>query len=124
MYIAIDFDGTIVRHEYPKIGEPLPGAIFYLDRFIKSGAKLILFTMRSGKTLAEAEKFLKALGIEFYGINVNPDQYRWTQSPKAWAHLYIDDAGHGCPLVTGDGKPYVDWPVLGPEVLAKIKDHR
>ena len=27
MYIAIDFDGTIVDHRFPEVGEPVPGAI-------------------------------------------------------------------------------------------------
>ena len=27
MIIAVDFDGTIVTHEYPKIGKPIPFAI-------------------------------------------------------------------------------------------------
>ncbi len=27
MIIAVDFDGTIVKHKYPEIGEPIPFAI-------------------------------------------------------------------------------------------------
>ena len=27
MIIAVDFDGTIVEHEYPRIGKPIPFAI-------------------------------------------------------------------------------------------------
>ena len=32
MTIAVDFDGTIVTHEYPKIGKPIPFAIDALKR--------------------------------------------------------------------------------------------
>jgi len=27
MYICVDFDGTIVEHEFPAIGLPVPGAV-------------------------------------------------------------------------------------------------
>ncbi len=32
MIIAVDFDGTIVTHEYPKIGKEIPFAIDTLKR--------------------------------------------------------------------------------------------
>ena len=32
MIIACDFDGTIVTHEYPKIGKPIPFAIQTLKK--------------------------------------------------------------------------------------------
>ena len=46
MYIAIDFDGTCVTHEYPNIGKDI-GAIPVLKQLVKDGHKLILYTMRS-----------------------------------------------------------------------------
>ena len=36
MIIACDFDGTIVTHEYPKIGKPIPFAIQTLKKLIAS----------------------------------------------------------------------------------------
>ena len=33
MIIAVDFDGTIVTHEYPKIGKDIPFAIDVLNRY-------------------------------------------------------------------------------------------
>lgn len=123
MIIAIDFDGTIVHHEYPAVGEPVHGAVFYMDRFIKAGAKLILFTMRSNGGLDDAKDYLKDIGLEFYGFNVNPDQFIWTSSPKPYANIYIDDAAFGCPLIyPEDGRPYVDWDIVGPVVLKIIKN--
>ena len=35
MTIAVDFDGTIVTHEYPKIGRDIPFAIATLKRLQK-----------------------------------------------------------------------------------------
>ena len=45
MYIAVDFDGTCVTHEYPKVGKDI-GAAPVLKKLIKEGHQLILHTMR------------------------------------------------------------------------------
>lgn len=122
MDIAIDFDGTIADHCFPSIGDPVPGAFEWMKRFQDAGARLILFTMRSDRTLVQAVKFCQQRGIEFFGLNNNPEQRRWTSSPKAYAEIYIDDAAFGCPLlVNPGGRAYVDWSIVGPEVLERIK---
>ena len=121
MYIAIDFDGTCVTHDYPRIGKDI-GAIEVLKRLIKSGHKLILNTMRSGKELQDAIDWFKENGIELYGANKNPSQKSWTNSPKVYAHMYIDDAALGCPLkmdLNLSDRPFVDWD----GVLTLLKDH-
>ena len=46
--IGIDFDGTIVEHKYPEIGNPVPGALETMKDLIQQGHKIILWTMRSG----------------------------------------------------------------------------
>lgn len=124
MIIAVDFDGTIARHVYPEIGQEVPGAIDWMIKFQQSGARLVLWTMRSGDTLTEAVKFCGDNGVMFYGINNNPAQSSWTSSPKAYAQIYIDDAAFGCPLIyPADGsRPYVDWQIVGPEVLKRIRN--
>lgn len=125
MYICVDFDGTIVKHTYPQIGGPVPGAIEWMKEWNAHGAKIILWTMRSTDTLKEAIDYLKAHGVELYGVNENPYQRSWTISPKAYAHIYVDDAAYGCPLIHPKDpgqRPYVDWTNLGPEILNKLKD--
>ena len=97
MVIAIDFDGTCVTHEYPKVGKEI-GAVNVLKKLIDKGYKLILWTMRSGKELYEAQLWFKNHNIPLYGVQRNPEQDSWTKSPKAYAQLYIDDAALGCPL--------------------------
>ncbi len=97
-------------NDFPYMGKPVPYAIVTLKKLIKKECKIILYTMRSGKYLDEAEDYLHSNNIELYGININPKQNEWTSSPKAYAHLYIDDAAVGCPLIYGEHiKPYVDW---------------
>jgi hypothetical protein len=110
--IAIDFDGTCVTHEYPTIGEDI-GAQEVLKDLIN--CKLILYTMRSGKELKDAVNWFNKNNIELWGINENPEQKSWTTSPKIYAHIYIDDAALGCPLIYLNeiGKrPYVDWQAI------------
>ena len=109
MIIAVDFDGTCVTHEYPNVGESV-GAERVLKLLVNKGHQLILWTMRSGSTLDDAIKWFADNKIPLYGVNKNPTQFRWTESPKAYAHMYIDDAAFGVPLCGNpSGRPYVDW---------------
>jgi hypothetical protein len=121
MYVCVDFDGTVVDHRYPDIGKPAPEAITWLKRIQSYGAKIILFTMRCdseehGNLLSEAVDYLESNGVVLYGVNRNPDQDSWTSSPKAYGHMYVDDAAVGCPLVhpKGFSRPCVDWKQVGP----------
>lgn len=114
MTIAIDFDGTCVTHEYPEVGRDL-GATTILKTLVDNGHKLILLTMRSGKMLEDAKHWFEERGIILYGVNENPSQKQWTKSPKVYAHLYIDDANLGVPLVKNSiasNRPYVDWKLV------------
>lgn len=112
MYIAIDFDGTCVTHDYPRIGKDIH-AIPVLKRLVANGHKLILNTMRSGDELADAIQWFIDNNIELFGVNENPTQKSWTASPKVYAHMYIDDAAFGCPLLSVpelSDRPFVNWP--------------
>ena len=108
---AIDFDGTCVDHQYPYIGEDVPGAVEVLRIISLGGDKLILNTMRSDRALQLALNWFEHHDIPLYGINENPDQKEWTNSPKVYAHHYIDDAAVGCPLIHPEGfeRACVDW---------------
>lgn len=46
MIIAVDFNGTCVTHEFPKVGKDI-GAVSILKELIEKGHKIILYTMRS-----------------------------------------------------------------------------
>jgi hypothetical protein len=120
MIIAVDFDGTCVTHEFPKIGKEI-GATEVLKELTGQGHKLILNTMRSddqkiGNLLTDAVNWFIERDIPLFGINKNPEQDSWTSSPKPYAHLYIDDAALGCPLIYSKDewtfptpRPYADW---------------
>lgn len=119
MIFAIDFDGNLAEHKYPDIGPEVPGAFAVLRELQSLGHKLILWTMRcdsekEGPVLTQAVEWCKARGIEFYGINSNPQQKNWSLSPKVYANYYIDDAALGCPFKDSFSvdRPMVDWEVI------------
>ena len=98
MTIAVDFDGTIVEHEYPKIGKPIPFAIDVLKKLqYEEHHMLISWTVRAGTLLDEAVEYCKNKGLEFYAVNKNfPEE---TLEPgisrKIVADIYIDDRNLG-----------------------------
>lgn len=129
MDILIDFDGTCVTHDFPRIGKDI-GAVPVLKELIENDHRLILFTMRSdhdkdtnaaspefpgvsgGKYLTEAINWFAQNSISLYGIQKNPTQSSWTSSPKAYGGLMIDDSALGCPLIFDakiSSRPFVDW---------------
>lgn len=100
MVIAVDFDGTIVEHRYPEIGEEIPFAIDTLKMLIADRHKVILYTMRNGKLLDEAVRWCSARGVEFYAINSDvPNDFVSDRdknfSSKVNADYFIDDRNIG-----------------------------
>lgn len=95
--IAIDFDGTIVEHKFPEIGKELPFATETIKALQKKGHKLILWTYRAGDELEDAVNFCSRKGIEFYAINKNYPEEKYTEeiSRKILADIYIDDRNFG-----------------------------
>ena len=100
MIIAVDFDGTIVEHKYPKIGKEIPFAIATLKKLQAERHLLILWSVREGKLLEEAVEFCRQRGLEFYAVNANnPDEQKKdsqsTPCRKLRADMYIDDCNIG-----------------------------
>lgn len=107
MIIAVDFDGTVVEHRYPKIGAPIPFAIDTLKLLQRDKHLLILWTVREGALLQEAIDYCRERGVEFYAVNSNyvEEQNKPGHhfSRKLKADLFIDDRNVG-------GLP--DWGVI------------
>ncbi len=97
MKIAVDFDGTIVEHQYPKIGKTRAFAFETLKALQKQEHDLILWTYRAGEDLDKAVKFCKENGIDFFAINSSyPEEIMDnTISRKIYADIYIDDRNIG-----------------------------
>lgn len=106
MVIAVDFDGTIVEHEYPNIGKPIPFAIETLIQMQRDGHRLIMWTVRHGDLLQEAVDYCAEQGLYFFAENEN---YRGEiiekqdYPRKLKADLFIDDRNLG-------GLP--DWGII------------
>jgi hypothetical protein len=99
MIIAVDFDGTIVEHRYPAIGNEQPFAIETLKKLTEEGHRLILWTVREGRLLDEAVMFCRERGLEFYAVNRDyPEEEKNRNnhfSRKLKADLWIDDRNLG-----------------------------
>ena len=98
MTIAVDFDGTIVEHRYPKIGEEIPFATETLKILAQERHKLILLTVREGELLEEAIEWCRQRGVFFYSVNKDyPEEEKSHNgfSRKLKADLFIDDRNLG-----------------------------
>lgn len=101
--IAVDFDGTLCEFEWPGIGAPKQKVIDYILMEQKKGAKLILWTNRTGRFLEHAIEWSNNQGIAFDAVNANlpemVDRFH-NDSRKVFADEYIDD--HAVPI-PGEG---------------------
>lgn len=100
MTIAVDFDGTIVEHRYPEIGEEIPFAIETLKMLIADRHKLILWSVREGKLLEDAINWCRERGVEFYAANKDYPEERGKDnnnyySRKLKVDMFIDDRNIG-----------------------------
>ncbi|ERK38392.1 hypothetical protein HMPREF9135_0858 [Segatella baroniae F0067] len=99
MKIAVDFDGTIVTHEYPAIGEELPFATETLRMLARDGHQLILWSVREGRLLQEAVDWCRERGVEFWAVNRDYPEEKVENnnhfSRKLKADLFIDDRNVG-----------------------------
>ena len=99
MTIAVDFDGTIVRHRYPDIGEEIPFAVQTLKMLQQERHRLILWSVREGKLLDEAVDWCRQRGLEFYAVNRDFPEEDITKnesfSRKLKVDLFIDDRNVG-----------------------------
>ena len=99
MIIAVDFDGTIVEHEYPKIGKEKIFATETLRQLINDGHRLILWTVREGELLDEAVEWCRQRGVEVYAVNKDFPEENISKneqfSRKIKADVWIDDLNVG-----------------------------
>lgn len=113
MVIAVDFDGTVVEHQYPKIGRPVPFAIETLLQLQKEGHILLMWSVRDGNLLQEAVDYCASKGLNFYASNKNHPEEDVSRAPrKLNADLFIDDRNLG-------GLP--DWGVIYHAIKAMEK---
>lgn len=89
----MDFDGTIVEHKFPEIGEEKEGAIFALSLLQKLGHKIIIWTCREGKYVDPMIQWLDDRHFRPDAVNENI-QTDFKTSNKVYADLYLDDRSY------------------------------
>ena len=116
MIIAVDFDGTIVEHVYPRIGKPIPFALEVLKRLQQEDRHtLLLWTVREDELLEEALDYCSKNGVTFYAANKNYPEEEGATPRKLTADVFIDDKNIG-------GLP--DWGVIYKAIKSGSLDFR
>lgn len=119
MTIYLDFDGTVVEHNYPALGAPNPHALRVIAKLQANGHQLILNTYRADLndgSLEEALAYLNSSGaiepiIEHLEAKVNPPYFDLDEAIHK-GELYIDDISEGIPMRPNKGIEWglmVDW---------------
>ncbi len=120
MQIYLDFDGTVVEHEYPNIGKYNTGCFEVLRKLEKAQHTIILNTYRvdcTDGTLQEAIKYIKTQAkISLHDV----EQRKIMPSPWDWEVfrlrdlIFIDDICPGIPLKKSKNtrNKIVDWKAI------------
>ena len=125
MKIYLDFDGTVVEHEYPDIGAYNNGSFDVIRKLQNAGHEIILNTYRAdcnNGTLEEAVKYLNASGkieaIEYFeDVKISPEPWVW-ELHKQTNIIFIDDITPEIPMIENPtGYSRVDWQKVDEENL-------
>ncbi len=96
MIIAIDFDGTIVDHIFPDIGDIKPNAKEVINRLFDEDHYIIIWTCRYEPNDVRAMmEYLAVQGIKYHALNQNCPNLDFSPRPKIYADVYIDDRNLG-----------------------------
>lgn len=112
MIIAVDFDGTIVKHKFPLIGEEREEAIGSLKELQSKGHKIIIWTCREDRYLIEMCEWLKSRGFTPDAVNENYDKNLGFGNHKIYADIYIDDRNFPFGLV--------EWSMMKAMILSGV----
>lgn len=96
--VAIDWDGTVVEHKWPEMGDWLPGAKDALRKLTRR-ADVLIHSCRANSEwgYGEIRRMLDAVGLRDVKI--------WTGEGKPIAMIYIDDRAYTFEQWDGDALP-------------------
>lgn len=92
--IAVDFDGTLCKSNWPGVGPANEFLIERLKEMKDAGVRLILWTCREGIQLDRAVEWCLDHGLTFDAINDNLPEVKklfGSNSRKICCDYYIDD---------------------------------
>jgi hypothetical protein len=120
MRIYLDFDGTVVEHNFPAVGNENPNAINVISLLQKAGHNIVLNTYRADIDISYVQEALSFLNshpqlsvpIENYLTKkLDPKPFDLVIAKSA-NQLYIDDISEGIPLCRNKVLEFgmmVDW---------------
>lgn len=130
MIIYLDFDGTVVEHQYPLIGPVNAGWTEVVDKLYKAGHEIIINTMRTEydkKLLGDAMEFINqsltkennqtiSNALKYTDHKFDPSKWDWDLHFNT-RRIFIDDVCEGIPLKKGlsFNRDIVDWDTLNIE---------
>lgn len=127
MIVYLDFDGTCVEHEYPKIGRCNFGCVEIIDKLQKAGHEVILNTMRSNFNDGSLEAALEWFENSWMGSRKNDIDLKPIKATEKKFHpfwnwdiftkekiIFIDNFANGIPLKKAcmSDSYMVDWDKL------------
>jgi len=126
MKIYLDFDGTVVEHQYPSIGKYNNGCVEVIQKLQDAGHEIILNTYRADKsieTLKDAVYFIESKSEEVYIDKI--EKKKIDPQPWDWQYfmendlIFIDDIAEGIPTKSAEAAEYdvVDWRQLDMEFM-------
>jgi hypothetical protein len=136
MKIYLDFDGTVVEHDYPRIGRNNYGCMEVIKKLQNAGNEVILNSYRSecdDGTLEQALKYLNENSWMFFKDKDNdldkienftiekiiPPAWNW-EYIKENNEIFIDDIASGIPLKPCcmiENSMMVDWDELDKQFI-------
>ena len=127
MTIYLDFDGTVVEHEYPYMGRYNPGSMEVIKKLQEAGHEIILNTYRADLndgTLEDSLELLNEHSWKFFSdgvskldpitnhtsLKIHPREFNWEIILESGI-LFIDDIAVNMPLrrTYEDDAYMVDW---------------
>ncbi len=118
MIIYLDFDGTVVEHQYPIIGKHNPGSFEVIKKLQDAGHEIVLNTYRIE---IDRESFEDAMNYLNNSTLILPITKHTTEKihPFEWdltafinlQEIYIDDICTNIPLIDAEASigKMVDW---------------
>lgn len=133
MTIYLDFDGTVVEHEYPEIGRYNHGCFEVIKKLQDAGHNFILNTYRADLNNGSLEKALHLINEDYWMLladgmddnftlepitqyapnKIHPHTFDWQQIKES-NQLFIDDIAYKMPLKKAvmANNDMVDWEEL------------
>jgi len=107
LIIAVDFDGTVIKQEYPEMGKPIKGVKEALWRVKHKGHKIVYWTARNGFKLKEVKNWLIGNHYPIDGINRNLPGSPYRSWPKICMDVIWDDRNVGGLVSPKDFERYI-----------------